>query len=87
MADQPQFFNQWEAPPGYAPPPASDDALVQRVSKLVEFAARNGPSFVELIKKKQKVRETRNHDNHSCTRTAPFVCKFTSPRPPPPLRN
>ena len=55
MADQPQFFNQWEAPPGYAPPPASDDALVQRISKLVEFASRNGPSFVELIKKKQKV--------------------------------
>jgi len=77
MADQPHFFNQWEAPPGYAPPPASDDALVQRISKLVEFASRNGPSFVELIKKKQKVSAEQvfhllyNHASYHAPRSPP----------------
>jgi hypothetical protein len=43
------------APPEQVQAP-QDAGLVQRVHKLVQFATRNGPSFVELIKKKQKVR-------------------------------
>ena len=47
------FFNPYEAPPPYAEAP-TDAGLLQRIAKLIEFATRNGPSFVDLIKTKQK---------------------------------
>ena len=79
MGEQPQFFDQWEAPPQYAAP-VSDDALMQRISKLIEFAARNGPSFVELIKKKQKVWTGR-----ICESSLAALHSYRrSTRPPPP---
>ena len=52
MVDASAFFNAWEPQPSYTPMPG-DAALAQRISKLAQFAARNGPSFVELIKAKQ----------------------------------
>ncbi|KAK9821123.1 hypothetical protein WJX81_001731 [Elliptochloris bilobata] len=52
MVDAPSFFNAWEPQPSFTPAP-SDTVLAQRISKLAQFAARNGPSFVELIKAKQ----------------------------------
>ena len=52
MVDPSAFFNAWEPQPSYTPAPG-DAALAQRISKLALFAARNGPSFVELIKAKQ----------------------------------
>ena len=55
MADQAgvqPFFSPHEPPPEYCPAP-SDSALAQRISKLAQFAARNGPSFVELMRAKQ----------------------------------
>lgn len=48
------FFPQGASAPPQPVPPPSDAGLLQRISKLVEFATRNGPSFVELIKTKQK---------------------------------
>ncbi len=49
------FFPQGALAPSPQPtPPPTDAGLLQRISKLVEFATRNGPSFVELIKTKQK---------------------------------
>ena len=55
MAEQPgqaPFFSPHEPPPNFAAPP-SDDALAQRINKLAQFAARNGPSFVDLMRTKQ----------------------------------
>ncbi len=52
MGDPASFFQAWEPPPRFTPAPA-DAALAQRVAKLAQFAARNGPSFVELIRAKQ----------------------------------
>lgn len=52
MPDSAGFFNAWEPPPTFTPAPG-DGALSQRISKLAQFAARNGPSFVQLIKAKQ----------------------------------
>ncbi|KAK9907575.1 hypothetical protein WJX75_006303 [Coccomyxa subellipsoidea] len=52
MAEQAPFFSPHEPPPSFAAPPA-DDALAQRISKLAQFAARNGPSFVDLMRTKQ----------------------------------
>ena len=46
------FFSPHEPPPAYCMPP-SDSALAQRITKLAQFAARNGPSFVELMRAKQ----------------------------------
>lgn len=46
------FFSPWAPPPGFAEGPA-DSALEQRISKLAEFAAKNGPPFVEMIRQKQ----------------------------------
>lgn len=46
------FFSPHEPPPLYCPAP-SDSALAQRISKLAQFASRNGPSFVELMRAKQ----------------------------------
>lgn len=47
-----QLFNPWDPPPAFASPPA-DDALVQRITKLADYAARNGSQFVELMRSKQ----------------------------------
>ncbi|KAL6770520.1 hypothetical protein ACKKBF_B31580 [Auxenochlorella protothecoides x Auxenochlorella symbiontica] len=55
MSSTPQpstFFSPWEPPPPFAHPPP-DPALAQRIVKLVEFAVRNGPSFVDLARQKQ----------------------------------
>ena len=50
-----QFFDPQQPPPPAVTAP-QDAGLLQRITKLVEFATRNGPSFVELIKSKQKAR-------------------------------
>ncbi|BBN12459.1 hypothetical protein MPTK1_5g20260 [Marchantia polymorpha subsp. ruderalis] len=47
------FFNPWEPPPPPVPPP-SDSDLHKRIDKLVEYAAKNGPQFEQLMKDKQK---------------------------------
>jgi hypothetical protein len=55
MADQGSpapFFSPHEPPPEFASAP-TDDALTQRISKLAQFASRNGPSFVDLMRTKQ----------------------------------
>ena len=55
MADQPTpapFFNPHEPPPDFAQPPA-DDRLTQIITKLAQFASRNGPGFVDVIRQKQ----------------------------------
>ncbi|BDA50806.1 probable calcium homeostasis endoplasmic reticulum protein at N-terminal half [Coccomyxa sp. Obi] len=51
-AVQAPFFSPHDPPPAFAATP-SDDALAQRISKLAQFAARNGPNFVELMRTKQ----------------------------------
>eukprot|EP00803_Ostreobium_quekettii_P003823 evm.model.scf_1238.3 EVM.evm.TU.scf_1238.3 scf_1238:26007-36121(-) len=48
-----QFFPPWEGPPPFVPPP-EDAGLRQRITKLAEFAKRNGPNFVDLIINKQQ---------------------------------
>lgn len=53
MAQQPQFFNPWEPPPTFVPAPA-DAQLLERISLLVKYATQNGPSFVEMMREKQK---------------------------------
>ena len=55
MADQASpapFFNPDEPPPDFAQPPA-DDRLTQIITKLAQFASRNGPGFVDVIRQKQ----------------------------------
>ena len=56
MAEQPAtvppFFNPHEPPPEFAQPLA-DDRLTQIITKLAQFASRNGPSFVDVIRQKQ----------------------------------
>ncbi|KAL2623496.1 hypothetical protein R1flu_003701 [Riccia fluitans] len=47
------FFNPWEPPPPPVPPPTDSD-LHKRIDKLVEYAAKNGPQFEQLMKEKQK---------------------------------
>ena len=47
-----QFSSLWGPPPFYVPAPP-DGALEQRILKLADFAVRNGPNFVELMKQKQ----------------------------------
>ena len=47
------FFSPWESPPKFSDLP-QDSALEQRISKVVEFAARNGPNFVDLMRTKQQ---------------------------------
>ena len=51
-----QFFSPWDPPPPFASPPA-DAKRADVLHKLAQFAVKNGASFVELIKVKQK-------DNH-----------------------
>ena len=55
MAQPPggHFFPPWEPPPEFAEQPA-DAALEQRIGKLAEFAVKNGPPFVEMIRQKQQ---------------------------------
>jgi hypothetical protein len=53
MGSLEQFFDPQQPPPPAVDAP-QDAGLLQRITKLVEFATRNGPSFVELIKSKQK---------------------------------
>lgn len=53
MVDAGQFFSPWDPPPGFSSPP-QDPSLAQRVAKLAEFAARNGPSFVDVVRTKQQ---------------------------------
>lgn len=48
MQDLAGFFQAWEPHPVYCPAP-TDSALGQRIQKLAQFAARNGPDFVELM--------------------------------------
>ena len=48
-----QFFSPWDPPPAFATPPA-DAKRVDVLHKLAQFAVKNGASFVELIKVKQK---------------------------------
>jgi hypothetical protein len=53
MAGAGQFFSPWEAPPSFTPKP-EDSALFDRISKLVQYAAQNGPSFIEMVANKQQ---------------------------------
>ena len=48
-----QFFSPWEGPPPFVQAP-EDAGLRQRITKLAEFAKRNGPNFVDLIINKQQ---------------------------------
>lgn len=48
-----QFFAAWEQQPEFCLPP-QDLSLKQRIVKLAEFASRNGPHFVDLLRDKQK---------------------------------
>ena len=48
-----EFFSPWEAPPPFVASPA-DAKRAEVLSKLAQYAAKNGASFVELIKLKQK---------------------------------
>ena len=50
---QSEFFPRLKAPPKFAPKP-QDEHLEQRISKLAEFAQKNGPPFVNMIKEKQR---------------------------------
>lgn len=53
MAEQAApFFSPQEPPPIFSAAP-SDGALAERIKKLAQFAARNGPSFVDLMRTKQ----------------------------------
>jgi hypothetical protein len=47
-----QFFNEWDPMPPFISAP-EDSGLEQRISKLAEFAAKNGPPFVNMIRQKQ----------------------------------
>lgn len=47
-----QFFDLREALPVMARKPRNG-TLAQRIEKVAEFAARNGPEFVQLIENKQ----------------------------------
>lgn len=56
MAEQPPaapFFQSWEAVPANCGPPA-DAGLAQRIAKLSQFAAKNGPPFVKMLQEKQQ---------------------------------
>ena len=48
-----QFFSPWDPLPPFSSPP-SDAKRADVIYKLAQFAAKNGASFVELIKVKQK---------------------------------
>lgn len=48
-----QFFSPWDPAPPFSSPPG-DSKRADVVQKLAQFAAKNGASFVELIKVKQK---------------------------------
>lgn len=48
-----QFFSPWDPSPPFVAQPA-DQKRAEVVQKLAQFAAKNGASFVELIKTKQK---------------------------------
>ena len=47
-----QFFAEWDPVPPFAPRP-ENQALEQRITKLAEFAQKNGPPFVKMIREKQ----------------------------------
>ncbi|GBG79333.1 hypothetical protein CBR_g29483 [Chara braunii] len=47
------FFAPWEPPPPSVAAP-QDVELQNRIAKLVEYAAKNGPQFEALMKEKQK---------------------------------
>lgn len=47
------FFDAKEPPPRFATKP-QDDTLTHRIEKVAEFAKRNGPDFIRLIKDKQQ---------------------------------
>ncbi len=47
-----QFFNEWDQAPVFVPVPG-ESGLEQRIAKLAEFAAKNGPPFVNMIREKQ----------------------------------
>eukprot|EP00958_Prasinococcus_capsulatus_P023234 scaffold3411_cov396-Prasinococcus_capsulatus_cf.AAC.3 len=53
MQDQAAFFQQWDPPPPPAPEPL-DQELKKRIDKLVEYGAKNGPQFVNMILEKQQ---------------------------------
>ena len=48
-----QFFSPWDPPPPFVNPP-QDSKRAEVIQKLGQFAVKNGASFVELIKVKQK---------------------------------
>ena len=48
-----QFFNPWDPAPPFASPPA-DAKRTDVLHKLAQYAVKNGASFVELIKDKQR---------------------------------
>lgn len=48
-----QFFSPWDPAPPFATPPV-DAKRADVLHKLAQFAVKNGASFVELIKDKQK---------------------------------
>lgn len=48
-----QFFSPWDLAPPFAGPPA-DAKRADVLHKLAEYAVKNGATFVELIKDKQK---------------------------------
>ena len=49
----PRFFQTWDPIPLLAERP-DDPALEQRIAKLADFAAKNGPPFVDMLREKQK---------------------------------
>lgn len=46
------FFSEQDPAPSFTARP-QDVALEQRISKLAEFACKNGPPFVNMIREKQ----------------------------------
>eukprot|EP00198_Chlamydomonas_reinhardtii_P002852 XP_001692188.1 predicted protein [Chlamydomonas reinhardtii] len=48
----PVFFSPWEPAPAFAVPP-SDGELAERIRLLVNYAVKNGPSFIEMMRQKQ----------------------------------
>ncbi len=47
------FFMPWEPTPAFAYAPA-DSSLAERIQLLVKYAMTNGPSFIDMMKQKQR---------------------------------
>ena len=51
--DSAALFNPWEPPPAFCPAP-SDVQLQERISLLARYASQNGPSFIDMMRDKQR---------------------------------